>query len=77
MNRDLMKTLSYGLMHFSVAISVAYALTQSWKIALSVGVIEPFVQTIAYTLHERVWNKIQTPTPFSSKNALTESSSLA
>lgn len=61
MNRDLMKTLSYGFMHFGVAITVAYALTQSWKIALSVGVIEPFVQTIAYTLHERAWTNTARP----------------
>ncbi len=57
MNRAVLKTISYGVMHFTVAIAVAFALTQDWRIALSVGVIEPFVQTFAYTIHERIWKR--------------------
>ena len=53
--RALVKTLSYGTMHLIVAIGVAYALTSDWAIALSVGIIEPMVQTVAYSLHERLW----------------------
>ncbi|WP_382167117.1 DUF2061 domain-containing protein [Hirschia litorea] len=59
MNRDVIKTISYGVMHFTVAIAVAFALTQDWRIALSVGLIEPFVQTFAYSIHERVWQRGQ------------------
>lgn len=44
-------------MHFSVAIMVAFALTGSWSIALSIGMVEPLVQTLFYNLHERSWNK--------------------
>lgn len=55
--RSALKTLTYSLMHFTVAISVAYALTGSWKAALAIGMIEPLVQTAAYTLHERAWEK--------------------
>jgi uncharacterized membrane protein len=51
------KTLTYCLMHFTVAIAVAYALTGNWKIALSIGIIEPLVQTVTYHLHERGWNR--------------------
>lgn len=51
------KTATYCLMHFSVAITVAYLLSGNWKIALSIGVIEPLVQTFCYNLHERGWNK--------------------
>ena len=61
MSWEMMKTLSYGTMHFVVAISVAFALTGDWRIALSVGVIEPLVQTLAYTVHERAWKKRDTP----------------
>ncbi len=57
MSRDVLKTVSYGVMHFTVAIAVAFALTQDWRIALSVGVIEPFVQTFAYSIHERIWKR--------------------
>ena len=49
------KPLTYAVMHFIVAILVAYALTRSWEIALGVGIVEPLVQTGAYAVHERVW----------------------
>jgi uncharacterized membrane protein len=50
------KPLTYSAMHFCVAITVAYALTQDWRIALGLGVIEPMVQTVAYMVHEKVWS---------------------
>lgn len=50
------KPLTYSAMHFCVAITVAYALTQDWRIALGVGVIEPMVQTVAYMVHEKAWS---------------------
>lgn len=53
------KTITYALMHFTVA--VAYALTGSWVLALSIGTIEPLVQTLAYTLHERGWGAFLAP----------------
>lgn len=52
-----LKPFTYGVMHLIVAIGVAYALTQNWKAALAIGLIEPAVQTIAYTVHERAWNR--------------------
>jgi uncharacterized membrane protein len=52
------KTLSYSLMHLTVAITVAYALTRDWRAALAIGMIEPIFQTMAFALHERVWAKI-------------------
>ncbi len=40
----------------TVAVAVAYALTQNWRAALAVGLIEPIFQTIAFALHsERAW----------------------
>lgn len=52
------KTISYSLMHLTVAICVAFALTHNWKAALSIGLIEPMFQTMAFAVHERVWAKI-------------------
>ena len=49
------KTFSWSLVHMTVAIAVAYALTQNWRAALAVGLIEPVFQTIAFALHERAW----------------------
>ncbi len=57
MPRPALKTLTYSVMHFAVAITVAFALTRSWQAALAIGMIEPLVQTVAYTLHERVWER--------------------
>lgn len=52
-----MKTGSYALMHFIVAITVAYALTLDWRAALAIGLIEPLVQTVAFYFHDRAWSK--------------------
>lgn len=49
------KPLTYSAMHLVVAVSVAYALTGDWRIALGVGIIEPMVQTVAYVFHEKAW----------------------
>ena len=58
MPRPALKTLTYSVMHFAVAITVAFALTRSWQAALAIGMIEPLAQTVAYTVHERVWERL-------------------
>lgn len=55
MSRTLLKTLTYGLMHLTVAVIVAFALTRDWRVALAVGIVEPIVQTLAFAIHERLW----------------------
>lgn len=52
-----LKTASYAIMHFAVAILVAYALTLDWRKALAIGIVEPFVQTFAFALHNRYWRR--------------------
>jgi uncharacterized membrane protein len=52
-----MKTGSYALMHLMVAITVAYVLTQDWKAALAIGLVEPFVQTFAFYFHDKAWSR--------------------
>lgn len=52
-----LKPVTYSIMHLAVAVSVAYALTRDWRIALGVGIIEPMVQTVAYMLHEKAWSR--------------------
>lgn len=51
------KTGTYCLMHFTVAITVAYLLSGRWDIALSIGILEPLVQTGCFWLHENSWRK--------------------
>lgn len=57
--RLALKIASYGLMHLVVAILVAFAITRDWRLALAVGVVEPMFQTVAYTIHDRVWHRIE------------------
>ena len=40
-----------------VAIAVAYALTQDWRAALAIGIVEPFVQTFAFYFHDKAWSR--------------------
>ena len=54
-----LKIASYGVMHLVVAILVAFAITRDWRLALAVGVVEPFFQTIAYSIHDRIWHRIE------------------
>ena len=61
--RTAMKAGTYCAMHFVVAITVAYALTGSWKAALAIGVVEPFVQTFAFTIHDRLWARAEARRP--------------
>jgi len=56
-SRGALKTVSYALMHLGVAMAVAFALTRNWHAALAIGMIEPMVQTFAYSMHERAWAK--------------------
>jgi uncharacterized membrane protein len=66
MRRTIAKTATYAVMHFTVAIGVAYALTRDWQIALAVGLVEPAVQTVAFAIHEKLWarhsEKVAPPT---------------
>jgi uncharacterized membrane protein len=57
--RLALKIASYGVMHLVVAVLVAFAITRDWRVALAVGLVEPFFQTIAYSIHDRVWHRIE------------------
>ncbi|WP_242914175.1 DUF2061 domain-containing protein [Brevundimonas pishanensis] len=65
------KTLTYGLMHFTVAVAVAFALTGNIRASLAIGIIEPLVQTVFFTLHDRFWTRIENRKA-AEKAALTE-----
>ena len=56
MRRHLLKTLSYAMVHFTVAFGVVYLLTGSVPIATGVALLEPMVNTLAYFFHERAWD---------------------
>ena len=53
------KTLSFAIVHFSVAFSVGYALTGSVLVGGVIALVEPAINTVAYHLHERVWERMR------------------
>lgn len=57
--RLALKIASYGVMHLLVAMLVAYALTRDWRMAMAIGLVEPIFQTVAYTVHDRIWHRIE------------------
>ena len=56
--RDLMKTVSFAMLHFGVAFTVAYALTGSVAVATGIGLIEPLANTVAFYFQERAWRRM-------------------
>ncbi|GAC33901.1 DUF2061 domain-containing protein [Paraglaciecola polaris] len=50
-----MKTITFAITHFTVAFSVAYLLTGSFIVGGLIAVVEPAVNTVAYMIHERIW----------------------
>lgn len=55
--RTLKKTFSYYIMHITVAMFVGYFVTGSLWMAITLSLLEPTVQAIAFFFHEKVWDK--------------------
>jgi len=53
------KTISFAVMHFTIAFSVAYLITGSFIVGGLVAIVEPAINTVAYYFHEIFWNKKQ------------------
>lgn len=53
------KTMTFAIMHFSIAFSVAYLITGSLLVGGLVAIVEPAINTVAFYFHEIVWNKVQ------------------
>ena len=53
------KTISFAIVHFTVAFTVGYLLTGSVMVGGIIALIEPMVNTVAYHFHERIWLKIE------------------
>jgi uncharacterized membrane protein len=55
------KTLSYYGLHICVATLFAYAVTGSWRAALTLSLLEPAVQALSYCVHEHAWERVCEP----------------
>jgi uncharacterized membrane protein len=57
MSTDLAKTISYLVVHLTVAFTIAYLLTGSLGIAGLITLIEPSPNAVAYFFHEKLWKR--------------------
>ena len=55
--KTLKKTLSYYIMHITVAMLVGYFVTGSLAMAIALSLIEPTVQAVAFSFHEKFWER--------------------
>lgn len=53
------KTFSFAAVHFTVAFTVAYLLTGSVLVGGAMALVEPLINTVAFHIHEKVWNRVQ------------------
>jgi uncharacterized membrane protein len=53
------KTISFAVVHFTVAFSVGYLMTGSLLVGGAIALVEPAINTVAYYLHEQFWNRRQ------------------
>jgi uncharacterized membrane protein len=57
------KTVTFAVVHFTVAFSIAYLLTGSIGVASALALIEPMANTVAYYFHERLWQRFRRSGP--------------
>lgn len=51
------KTITFAMMHFTVAFTVAYLLTGSVVVGGAVALVEPAINTVAFYFHEMFWQR--------------------
>ncbi|MBF9001372.1 DUF2061 domain-containing protein [Vibrio nitrifigilis] len=56
-NQTSIKTISFAVVHFSIAFSVSYLLSGSWLVGGIMATIEPSINTVIFYLHEKLWQR--------------------
>jgi uncharacterized membrane protein len=51
------KTMSFAVVHFSVAFAVGYIMSGSLLVGGAIALVEPAVNTVAFHFHEKIWNR--------------------
>lgn len=57
MERDLIKTLSFLVLHLVVGFAVAFSFTGSVAIASGIALVEPLANAVVFFFHERAWRQ--------------------
>jgi len=53
------KTFSFGVLHMTVAFTIAYLMTGSVMVGGAIALVEPAINTVAYFFHEKVWDRFR------------------
>ena len=53
------KTISFAILHFSVAFTITYLLTGSIIIGGAIALLEPAVNTVVFYFHDKAWKRIE------------------
>ncbi|MCP9759940.1 DUF2061 domain-containing protein [Aquitalea sp. S1-19] len=65
----LAKTATFAACHFAVAFTLAWLLTGSIALAGLLALVEPLVNTVAYFIHEQVWQLVRAAKPVPAKSS--------
>ncbi len=57
------KTITFAVVHFSIAFTVSYLLTGDVLIGSAIALVEPAVNTVGFYFHEKVWRRIERKRP--------------
>lgn len=63
------KTISFAILHFTVAFTVGYLLTGSLMVGGLLAIIEPACNTVVFYFHEKAWNAYEEKHPDAYKKA--------
>lgn len=53
------KTITFAVLHVSVAFTVGYALSGSALVGGAIALIEPAINSVAYFFHEKAWEQVR------------------
>lgn len=51
----MIKTITFAVIHFSIAALLAFALTGDFLLGSLIAMIEPAINTVAFYFHEKAW----------------------
>jgi len=54
----MIKTITFAIIHFTIATLVAFALTGDILLGSMIAMIEPSINTVAFYAHEKTWQNI-------------------
>ena len=70
---NVSKTVTFTIMHFSIAFLVAYLLSGSLILGGLIALVEPAVNSVGYYFHEKIWDKAQSERSSGTNSAPKES----